>query len=409
MESRDHARLGPSAAHRWIHCPASVRVAESLEIAGQGDVGSVYAAEGTAAHTVAEIIASYLNGMITEAMLEAALAAWRGSNTGAAWLGDRHIREVELEMIDHARFYADVIERERVIANGQTTMHLELKVFPGVESVWGTGDCVIIGADVVTVIDYKYGEGVRVDAPNNPQLMLYALGALEADLLGTAKIVRIVIVQPRLDHVSTWEVDVEDLVKWRDDFVKPAAALALADDAPFGPGEDSCRFCPARGQCKAQMQWIADRNFGDESTDLMTPEDYSEALKILPSVRAWATAVEEKALTLAYSDGGKIPGWKVVLSGGIRKIPDGEAAITRLVEAGFPRDKVERQPPPSIETLGNLEKVVRVGRKVVLEQVLGELLVQPVGKPALVPESDGRPEVSAITTAADDFAEPLEG
>ena len=405
MESRDHARLGPSAAHRWISCPASVRVAESLEIAG-ADTGSIYAAEGTAAHTVAEMVASYRFGLITEPMFKAGMMAWRASIAGSAWLGDRDVEEAEEEMIGHAQFYADVIERERARQVG-TEMRLELKVFPGVPSVWGTGDCVIIGPEEVAIIDYKYGTGVRVNAPDNEQLMLYALGAVEADLIGLAKLVRIIIVQPRLDHVSVWEIELDRLLKWRTEVAIPAAELAMTDNAPFGPGEEACRFCPARGQCKAQMEWIVNRDFGQD-LDLMNGDDYADAIAVLPAVRAWATAVEEKALERVYGKGEKVPGWKAVMSGSKRIIPDPDAAITRLVEAGYPREAVERIPPPTIETLGVLDKVVRVGRKKVLAEVLGDLLTTSEGRPSLVPESDSRPAVTANDTAADDFAEDLD-
>lgn len=402
MESRDHARLGPSAAHRWIHCPASVRVVESLSVEGQEGYSS-YAAEGTAAHTVAEMVASYRNGLITEAMLEAGLAAWRGQYVNAPWLGEQDIREVEAEMIAHGETYADVIERERARQH-HTEMHLELKVFPDVPSVWGTGDCVIIGADEVAIIDYKYGTGVRVDAPDNEQLMLYALGAVEADVIGLAKVVRIIIVQPRLDHVSVWEIDLERLLKWRAEVARPAAELAMTDDAHFGPSEEACRFCPVRGQCKAQMEWVAQRDFGQD-LELMEGDDYADAVAMLPAIRAWCTAVEEKALERVYSKGEEIPGWKAVLSGGIRKIPDPDAAIAKLVEAGYDRDAVVKPPVTQIQTLAVLDKVVKVGKTKVLDKVLGELLIKTEGKPALVPEDDPRPAVTANDQAASDFAD----
>lgn len=404
MESRDHAKLGPSAAHRWLTCPASIRVAESLEAAG-GDTGSTYAAEGTAAHTVAEIVASEAFGLITPAMATAGMAAWRGSNDGAAWTPeDQNILEVQAEMIEHARLYVEVIQRN---LHPQGSIHLELKVDPDVRSVWGTGDCVLIDPEWVTIIDYKYGTGVRVDAYGNEQLMFYALGAVEADLIGSATMIRMVICQPRLDHVSTWEIPIAQLLNWRDEVARPGAELALSDDAPFGPSEKACQFCPARGRCKAQMEWVADRDFAPEAIDLMDTADYAEALRILPAVRAWCTKVEEVALEQAYSHDAKIPGWKVVLSGGKRIIPDPDAAITKLVEAGYPRDKVERT-KTEIETLGNLDKVVKVGRKKVLAHVLGDLLTMSEGRPSLVPESDGRPVHSKTDAAFDDFAEPLD-
>lgn len=406
MESRDHARLGPSAAHRWIHCPGSVRLVESLEITG-ADTGSVYAAEGTAAHSVAEIVASYHHGRITEAMLEAALSAWRGSNDGAEWLGDRTIKEAELEMVEHALIYSDVITNELDRQPGWSEMHLELKVHPGVPSVWGTGDCVIVGPREVAAIDYKYGTGVRVAAPDNEQLMLYALGALEADILGTAETIRIIIVQPRLDHVSVWELPVAQLKAWREEVAIPAAELAMTGDAPFGPSVGACRFCPARGQCRAQVEWIAQQDF--KAPDLMDEDDYAYALSILPAVRQWAQEVEERALQLVYSDGGKIPGYKVVLSGGKRAITDEEAAVEKLVDAGYDRAKVVKPPETRIQTLAVLDKVVRVGKTKVLAAVLGELMGQTEGRPSLVPESDGRPEHVKLDQAVSDFADdPLD-
>lgn len=362
-----------------------------------------YAAEGTAAHTVAEMVASYRFGLITEVMLEAGLAAWRGQYADAPWLGDQDIRETEAEMIAHAQTYADVIERERA-RQAYTEMHLELKVFPGVPSVWGTGDTVITGADEVAIIDYKYGTGVRVDAPGNEQLMLYALGAYEADVLGLAKVVRIIIVQPRLDHVSVWEISVEDLLKWRAEVAVPAAELAMSDDAPFGPSEEACRFCPVRGQCKAQMEWVAQRDFGQD-TELMDGDDFAHAIGLLPAIRAWCTAVEEKALERVYSNGEDIPGWKAVLSGQQRKIPNPEAAIVKLVDAGYERDAVVKPPKTELQTLAVLDKVVKVGKKKVLAQVLGDLLTMSDGRPSLVPEDDPRPAITANEQAVSDFAE----
>lgn len=402
METRAHARLGPSAAHRWIHCPASVRVAEKLESEG-ADTSSTYAAEGTAAHTIAEIVASNRFGQITDDMMAAAIAAWKGSYAGAAWLPeDVSLDEALEEMLMHADTYADLIGVERARQH-TSSMHLELKVFPGVESVWGTGDCVASGPEIITIIDYKYGTGVRVNAEGNEQLMFYALGAYEADMIGLATTVRMIVCQPRLDHVSEWEIPVAQLLEWRDTVARPAAELALTDDAPFGPSDEACRFCPARGSCRAQMEWVIDRDFG-EDLDTLDNDDYAKALEMLPAIRLWATSVEEKALERAYSKGENIPGWKVVQSGGQRKITDEEAAVEKLVAAGYNREDVERT-KVSIQTFAVLDKVVRVGKTKVLAEVLGKLLGKSEGRPSLVPESDKRPTVTANDSAAADFAD----
>lgn len=393
VESSDHARLGPSSAHRWMSCPASARLVDLIKAEGEEGF-SEYAAEGTAAHTVAELTASYLFGQITEPQYEAGKAAWLGTYS------EKYDWE---EMAGHALTYVETLAP--FVNAPKASLRLEVRGQSGIEGVWGTADAAITDPYTLTVVDYKYGEGVRVSAIDNPQLKLYALGAWESDLIGTATRVRLVVVQPRLDHVSEWTLPLADLLDWRENVARPAAEACDDPDAPFGPSEEACRFCPARGQCKAQMQWIAQRDFGEESVDLMTPEDYAEALALLPSIRAWATVVEERALEMVYSKGEEIPGWKTVMSGGRRQITDEKAAIEKLVAAGYDRSKVERVPEPTIQTLGELDKVVKVGKKKVLAYVLGDLLKMTEGRPSLVPESDGRPAVTALDSAANDFAE----
>jgi hypothetical protein len=407
IESRSHARLGPSAAHRWLACPASVLLCESLEITG-ADTGSVYAAEGTAAHSIAEIVASEAFGMMSGAMVTAALAAWRGSYSDAPWIPEGEtISDVQDEMVEHARMYVGVL---RKYVTASSVIRLEQRVSPGVEHVWGTADATISDTDVLTVVDYKYGKGVRVDAMSNEQLMFYALGAWEADLMGTASLVRIVVVQPRLDHVSVWEIETHELLNWRDEVARPGAARVLEPDAPFGPSEEACRFCPARGQCKAQMEWSVRRDFGsdDESLGLMDGDDFAEAMRLAPVIRAWLTAVEEKALTRVYADHEEIPGWKVVQSGGTRKITDTDDAIGKLEAAGLDRRQFLRPVVPQLQTLAVLDKLCGRGKtgRDRLQHLLGDTLGVTEGRPSLVPADDPRPPVSNVDSAVLDFADP---
>lgn len=400
IESRDHARLGPSAAHRWLNCPASVLLCESLEITG-ADTGSTWAAEGTAAHSIAEIQASEAFGLMTAPMAAAALAAWRGSYDGADWIPeDQTIADVQLEMIEYAQTYVDTL---RKYVTDRSVLRLEQRVSPAVAHVWGTADAIVSDPDVLTVADYKYGKGVKVDAPGNEQLMLYALGAWEADLMGTASLARIVVVQPRLEHVSVWEIELAELLHWRDTVAIPGAARVLEDDAEFGPGEKTCQFCPARGQCKAQMQWVTRRDFGDPA--LMDGEDFAEALTLAPTIRAWLTSVEEKALTRVYADREEIPGFKVVMSGGQRQITDTEQAIERLLDGGLDPEKFLKPPTPKLQTLAVLDKLCGKGKTGAarLQALLGDALGRSEGRPSLVPEDDPRPEVSNIDSAVLDF------
>jgi hypothetical protein len=250
-----------------------------------------------------------------------------------------------------------------------------------------------------------------VDADDNEQLKFYALGAWEADLMGTATVVTLIVVQPRLDHVSYWTCTVAELLAWREEVARPAAERTKDPDAPFNPSESACRFCPGRGQCNAQTAWITALDFGgldffsDEETteaiDLMRPEDYAVALSILPAVRQWCADIEEHALTKVYSNGEDIPGWKAVMSGGKRVIPDPEQAIKVLVEAGYKREDVERT-KVEIQTLGVLDKLV--GKKI-LPHILGDQLTMSEGRPSLVPDSDNRPAVTATDSAVADFGE----
>lgn len=402
IESRDHARLGPSAAHRWLNCPASVLLCEGLEITG-ADTGSTYAAEGTAAHSIAEIQASEAFGLMTAPMAAAALAAWRGSYDGASWIPEgQTIVDVQEEMIEYAQLHIDTL---RKYVTPHSTLRLEQRVSPGVQHVWGTADAIVTDPDVLTVVDYKYGKGVRVDAAGNEQLMLYALGAWEADLMGTATLVRIVVVQPRLEHVSVWSCELSELLHWRDTVAIPGAARVLEPDAPFGPSEEACRFCPARGQCRAQMDWTARRDFGDPG--LMDGDDFAEALKLAPTIRAWLTAVEEKALTRVYADHEEIPGWKVVSSGGQRKIMDTEKAVRLLEEGGLKPAEFLKPPTPQLQTLAVLDKLCGKGKTGAarLQALLGDALGRTEGRPSLVPEDDPRPAISNTDSAVSDFSQ----
>jgi hypothetical protein len=352
------------------------------------DGGSEWAEEGTRAHGLAEIEASYAFDLTTQEQYHAFKADWLRK-------AERHGDDVE-EMEGHARTYVSLLLD---IAAGMEHPHLRLetRVQTGVPGCWGTADATLLDTTRVAVVDYKYGQGVPVYAEDNPQLMLYSVGALDLlDLLGTVETVDMWICQPRVgDGVSRFAVTADSLRRWRDEDVRPVAAETQMPDAHFGPGEAACRWCPAAGVCKPRMAWVTQRDFGNP--DAMDPEELAEAVLRLPEVRDWCNAVEAEALHQAYSEGTPLPGLKVVLSGGKRSIPDPEAAILALTAAGFDRDAVART---GIKTLGDLEKLVGKRR---LPEVLGGLLVKSRGKPALVPEDDPRTAITPASEAAKDF------
>ena len=187
----DHAVLSPSAAHRWLRCPASVLASAGI------DRPSPYAEEGTLAHLAAELAAADAFGIGP---------AWTGEGSG-----------FDADMLEAAQAYASALAAMAADMGPLTQIRLEQQVDTGVPECWGTADAVLVSLNVLHVVDFKYGKGVIVSAEDNPQLMLYAVGALDAyDLLSTVTEVRMTIFQPRVDNISTVTMTADDLRAWRD-------------------------------------------------------------------------------------------------------------------------------------------------------------------------------------------------
>lgn len=367
-----HAQLSPSSAERWISCPASVRMAEKVP---QTEDSSPYAAEGTACHALAEIRGSHEFGLTSSAKYESDLQGWMDEY--------QELYDVD-EMWEHVDAFIEVI-RERLAREPHSRVFFEQRVQTGVPRSWGTSDVIIVSPVHVEAIDLKYGKGIRVRAAGNPQLRLYGVGALEniADILGKTETVYITVFQPRLDHLDTEVMDPADLVAWRDSII-PIANEALGPDGHFGPSEDACRFCPARGQCSAQRDRAVQLDFGQDH-ELLDDEDFAEALSRMAFIREWLNALEAAALERMYKDGKEVPGYKVVMSGGQRKVTDPEAALEALRSAGYEDGQITAT---KIRGIGDLEKLLGKPK-------FKELLEAP----GHVKKGDGRP---SIATAADD-------
>lgn len=380
-----HARLGPSAAHRWLTCPGSVRLVDTLE---STESSSVYAGEGTRAHTRAEIEARYAFKQITRKEYNERISEWKDETTA----------DEQKEMGVHARSYVKFIKSVIGDAEGVVVL-IEQRVQTGVPGCWGTADCILVFPSLkkIVVIDYKYGIGIRVDARDNPQLMLYGVGALESfnDVLDFEE-VEVCVYQPRLSHVDSWKIKVGQLVRWRDEDVYPMAELALSTEGYIKPSPKACQFCPVSGNCLARMKQATELDFGNP--DLLKPEEMGVALNSLTSIERWCKDVRAVALRQIYSEGIDIPGWKVVKSGGRRVITDPDSAIDLLVDAGFDEDAVSRRSP---KTLADLEKVAGGAKR--LQTLLGDLLIKSEGKEALAPDGDNRDAETAIADAQKDF------
>jgi hypothetical protein len=355
---------------------------------------SVYAAEGTCAHELAEIKARLTFGQISQATFQKRLKAWRKS-----WSVSE---STEFEMDAHTDAYVTLIQERRELYPNTQVM-VEQRLNTGVPQCWGTSDTVLASPQHVEIIDFKYGSGVMVNAVGNSQLRLYACGALDTygDLLGETELVRITVHQPRLNHILTDEMSPAALREWRESIL-PVAAEALGPNARFGPSESACRWCPASGNCRAQMDAIFNDDDLDFATDpdTLEPDEIAGILGKAAKIREWLDAVENTALDQAYSQNKPIPGYKVVLSGGKRSILDPELAIKHAVEElGYAPEQVTKT---TIRGIGELEALMTVAG---FAKDMEPFIKPPTGKPSLVPDADRRPSIQPNTEAAKDFGQ----
>ena len=381
-----HAKLSASGSHIWLNCMPSVRMSEGIP-----DKQTAYTEEGTLAHRAAELQIRRLYGLIDEAEYQDCMKAVKESPYYTP------------ELVGYVLAYTDWIEETYNAVKEESEDHellteQRLDFSAWVPGGFGTGDVVIIADGTLTVIDLKYGKGVPVDAHENPQLMLYGLGAYDSfSLSNDIRKVRMIINQPRLDSISEYELTVEELLKWGEEVVKPRAEMAIKGGGEAHPGE-WCRFCKCRATCKARAEEaleVAKHEFKEPA--LLTDEEVADILGKLSRIQSWISDVKEYAQEEA-ENGRQWPGWKLVEGRSNRKYSDPQEVEKRLLAAGF--EKVLIFKDPELLGISAMEKVV--GGKKKLEQICEGLIVKPAGAPTLVPESDKRP---AIHSAKDDFKE----
>ena len=382
----DHARLSPSASHRWINCPGSVHLAEQCP----PQTGSAYTAEGTEAHALAELKLRKFNEEGTSDSFDKQLDKAR--NEFEYYCG---------EMDEATDFYFDIVTEKLIEGGPDAELMIEQRfsLDKWVPDSFGSADAVIIAGNTIEVCDLKYGKGVKVDAVGNPQLRLYGLGA--AELFGDLydfDTVRVTIIQPRLDHVSTEEISLEDLKDWAENWVAPAAKLAMSNTDEVHCG-DWCQFCPAKAICRERAEAnleLARHDF--KKPALLTDEEIGEILRQAEEVQKWVADVSAYALEQALA-GKQYDGWKLVEGRSIRKYADEIKVADTLKAAGFDEALLYER---KLNGITNMEKLV--GKKK-LTELLGDLLVKPAGKPVLVPESDKREAINTTEAAKTDFAE----
>lgn len=399
-EERSHALLSASGAHRWLSCTPSARLEEQFP-----DTTSEAAKEGTLAHELAEM--KVRNYFYTTDFGKRRLTA-----------GIKTLKKNELwkdEMMGYTDIYMDYIKSVALSMKCEPRAAIEKRVDFSKYTIAdpnneiegkGIGDCILIGGGVIHVIDFKYGQSPngRVDAKENPQLSLYALGAYETyKILYPIERIKLTIVQPRLpDGISEWECTVEELLTFGEN-VKKRAKIAWAGEGDFAPDPKTCKFCRARGRCRARAEENVRLAFSpdkDKLPPLISNEQLGQYLTQGTDVAKWLSDLQDCALAECLA-GQEVPGWKAVEGRGSRVWTDMDEAFSKLTENGISETVLwERKPL----TLAQIEKVV--GKKD-FETFVGDKIVKAPGKPALVKESDRREAITNIVSAKDAFKEDI--
>lgn len=375
MPPEKHAKLSASSAHRWMNCNPSANLEREF-----ADKSSEAAAEGSAAHA------------LCEHKLRKALKM-RSTRPTSKYDSD----EMEMYTDSYLEFVLEQIEiAKQHCADPFVLIEQRLDFSCYVPDGFGTGDCLIVADKLLHIIDFKYGLGVLVDAVDNPQMMLYALGALRLfDALYDIDTVSMTIFQPRRENVSTWTISVSELEEWAEKTLRPKAELAFKGEGEFNPGP-WCTFCKAAVKCRARAEEkLALAQYEFAKPPLLTDEEIEDILSRLDDLTKWANEIAAYAQDAAINHGKQWNGFKLVEGRSIRKYTDETAVITAATAAGY-RDIFKKSLIPITE----MEKLM--GKKTFAE-VLGGLVIKPQGKPTLVPASDKRPAIH--TGANHDFNE----
>ena len=377
--SRAHALLSASSASRWLACPPSAVAAEAYP-----KQDTDYTREGTLAHEVAELVAQ------TAPCIECIHVGSGMFNPDGA----------TQEMYDCAIGYRDYINELKHTDDAVVLLEQRVDFSPWVPDGFGTCDCIILQGETMDVIDYKFGKGVAVDADHNPQMMLYALGALnDYGLAYDVQNIRMHIYQPRINNISTFEIGVPDLMNWAFNTVKPTAALAAKGKGEHKPGEH-CRFCPHAGKCRTLTQ-VCTEYVGKMRIECLAPWEVADVLAMESTISLWLKRVKEQALTTML-DGGEIPGYKVVAGRGSRSWADEIEVAKELEKQGISRDQYTET---KILSVAQMEKAL--GGKKKFNEMFGGHVLSIAGSPTIAPASDKRPAYDREADIKKDFEEEI--
>lgn len=369
---RAHALLSASSAHRWLACPPSAVAVEAYP-----NPDTDFTREGTLAHEVAEMVARLTP--------DHAVPTPEGADG---------------EMVECAFGYRDYIQELTKSEDALVLLEQRVDFSPWVPEGFGTCDCIIIQDETLIIIDYKYGQGVAVSAEDNPQMKLYALGALNdyGIALDVTK-VEMHIYQPRINNISVDSITVEDLMDWAEKTVKPVAQKAAKGKGDYKPGEH-CRFCPHGGKCRALTKLCTeyvDTHGLRVAVPVLAPHEVAEVLKMEPLISLWLKKVKDQALT-TMMNGEELPGFKLVEGKlGDRKWSDELKVEEALRIAGYSHEEITET---KLLSPAGMDKAI--GKKKVAELLEG-LIDRAPGAPTIASESDKRPVYNRLAEAQNDF------
>lgn len=371
-----HALLSASSASRWLNCPKSVRLTEDIP---DGESSS-FAAEGTLAHAIAE---DYLREYATGKGRTVEDYVVPEKFKGNPLFYDGMYQDVT----PYLEYVVSTFEGKSRVATLDIEARLDFSKY--VPSGFGTGDAVIIDNGTLEICDLKFGKGVLVEAENNPQIMLYGLGALHAyDYIFDIRNVKMTIVQPRLDHVASFVLSADELRDWGNNTVSPIAKLAYNGQGDQKAG-DWCRWCKIKATCKARAEKQGQTVAMMAEAEL-TDDQICQILTASAEIKAWLSDIESHTVQ-RLSDGETLPGWKLVEGRSNRKIKEPEALAEKLLNCGVDAARIYK--PQELQSLTALEKAVGKAR---FNELCGEFVYKPQGKATLVPESDKRPALGSV-------------
>lgn len=389
---RKHALLSASGAYRWLACPPSARLEQKFEETSP-ETSSVYADEGTLAHELSELFLRNFFKDISQKVYD--------EERSKLIKSPLYTSEMDYEVEKYTTFVIEEFDNSKKITpDAKLLIEKRFDFSHIIEQGFGTGDTCILSDRKFSIIDLKYGKGIKVDAKDNPQLMLYALGAIrEFDILYDFEEVELIIVQPRLDHVSRWTIKLDKLQEWAEKVVKPIAEKASQGKGLQKAG-DHCKFCKVKAMCAtlaAKNVALAKHEFKDPH--LLTEKQLLDVYKQQPMLVDWVNSVADYLLSEALK-GKKWEGYKLVEGKSNRRWLEENKVIEVLKKAEFDPTKF------MVTKLAGITDIEQLVGKKEFSTILGDLVVKPQGKPTLVPDSDKRPAMG-LEQAKIDFDTPI--